>query len=166
MAKQVFDYFLGAGQDVALFLISMIPLIELRGSIPLGAMLDMPWYTVFFISLIGNLLPIPFIILFVRPIFDWLKKTRLFHGLATKLENKLLSKADRVTRYEVIGLMIFVAVPLPGTGAWSGAGIAALLGMRLRPALLSIAAGVVIAGIIMTLASYGAVGMFTALGGH
>lgn len=159
MIQQVFNYFLGAGREAALFLISMIPLIELRGSIPVGAALGMPWYLVYLISVVGNLLPIPFLILFVRPVFAWLKKTRLFSGLAGWLERKLLSKAGKVTKYEMIGLLLFVAIPLPGTGAWSGAGIAALLDMRLKNALLSIIAGVLIAGVIMTLASYGVVGL-------
>lgn len=163
MIQQVFDFFLGAGREAALFLISMIPLIELRGSIPFGAALGMPWYAVFLISIVGNLLPIPFLILFVRPVFAWLKTTPLLRGLATKLENKLLSKADKVTRYEVIGLALFVAIPLPGTGAWSGAGIAALLGMRLRHALPAIVLGVLVAGVIMTAASYGFVGILSAL---
>lgn len=162
MIQQFFDFFLGAGREAALFLISMIPLIELRGSIPFGAAIGMPWHLVFLISIIGNLLPIPFLILFVRPVFAWLKKTRLCRGLATKLENKLMSKADKVTRYEVIGLALFVAIPLPGTGAWSGAGIAALLGMRLRHALPAIVIGVLVAGVIMTAASYGVVGMLSA----
>lgn len=161
MIEQFFDLFLGAGREAALFLISMIPLIELRGSIPFGAALGMPWHVVFFISIVGNLLPIPFLILFVRPVFAWLKRTPLFNGLATKLENKLLRKADKVTRYEVIGLALFVAIPLPGTGAWSGAGIAALLGMRLRHALPAIAVGVLAAGVIMTAASYGVMGMLS-----
>ncbi len=162
MLEQIFQFFLGAGQEAALFIISMIPLIELRGSIPLGAALGMPWYMVFLISVIGNLLPIPFLILFVRPVFAWLKRRSLFSCLVARLENKLISKAGKVTQYEVIGLTLFVAIPLPGTGAWSGAGIAALLGMRLRHALPSIVAGVFIAGCIMTAASYGIASIFSA----
>ena len=159
LIQQIFDFLAVAGQEVALFLVSMIPLIELRGSIPLGAALGMSWQSVFLISVIGNLIPVPFIILLVRPIFRWLKTTRIFSGFTTRIENRLLSKADKVTRYEVIGLCLFVAVPLPGTGAWSGAGIAALLGMRMRPALLSISCGVLIAGVIMTVGSYGLLGV-------
>ena len=163
MLEQIFEFFLGAGREAALFIISMIPLIELRGSIPFGAALGMPWYMVFLISVIGNLLPIPFLILFVRPVFAWLKRRSLFSGIVARLENKLISKASKVTQYEVIGLTLFVAIPLPGTGAWSGAGIAALLGRRLRHALPSIAAGVLIAGCIMTAASYGVASIFSAV---
>ncbi len=161
MTEQLFDFFSAAGRETALFLISMVPLIELRGSIPFGAVMGMPWYTVFFISIVGNMLPVPFILWLGRPIFRWLKTTRLLSGLTAKYERRLLSQADKVTRYEAIGLCLFVGVPLPGTGAWSGAAIAALLGMRFWPALLSIFLGVLIAGVIMTLGAYGVVGIFS-----
>ena len=141
----------------------MVPLIELRGSIPLGAALGMPWYTVLVISLIGNLIPVPFIIWFGRPLFKWLKQTKLLSGITHKVETRLMKKADKVTKYELIGLCLFVAVPLPGTGAGSGAAIAALLGMRMLPSFISIALGVVIAGVIMTLGSYGVLGAISLL---
>lgn len=159
LTQQIFDYFLGAGRETALFFISMVPLIELRGSVPFGAALGMEWYWVYLISVIGNLLPIPFILLFLRPVIRWLKTTKLLSGIVTRFEAKMIKKADKVTKYEVIGLALFVAVPLPGTGAWSGAAIAALLGMRLKMAMLSISVGVLTAGAIMTIASYGVVNM-------
>lgn len=161
--QQLFDFFLGAGKEAALFIISMIPIVELRGAIPFGAALGMPVHQVFFLAVLGNLLPVPFIILFVRPVFNWLKTTRLLSGFANWLENKILSKADKVTRYEMLGLLLFVAIPLPGTGAWTGAGIAALLNMRMKHAFISIFAGVLVAGVIMTILSYGVVGIFSAL---
>lgn len=161
--QQLFDFFLGAGKEAALFIISMIPIVELRGAIPFGAALGMPIYQVFSLAVLGNLLPVPFIILFVRPVFNWLKTTRLLSRFANWLETKILSKADKVTRYEMLGLLLFVAIPLPGTGAWTGAGIAALLGMRMKHAFISICAGVLIAGVIMTILSYGVVGIFSAL---
>ena len=125
LTQQLFEFLSGAGRELALFLVSMVPLIELRGSIPLGALFGMDWPTVFVISVVGNLLPVPFIVLFGRPLFRWLKSTRLLSGLSTRIENRLMAKSDKVTRYESIGLCLFVAVPLPGTGAWSGAAIAA-----------------------------------------
>ena len=143
--QQIFDFFSGAGREVALLIVSMTPLIELRGSIPLGAALGMEWPVVFLISVVGNLLPVPFIVLFGRPLFKWLK-------------SKLMSKADKVTRYETIGLCLFVGIPLPGTGAWSGAALAALLGLRMKNALLAITGGVLIAGVIMTAGAYGLLG--------
>lgn len=161
MVQQLFDFLSVAGRELALFIVSMVPLIELRGSIPLGAAFGMDWHIVFLISVIGNLLPVPFIIWFGRPLFGWLKTTRLLSGITKKYEAALMKKADKVTRYEAIGLCLFVGVPLPGTGAWSGAAIAALLNMRMKPALLSIAGGVLIAGVIMTVGSYGLLGFLS-----
>lgn len=120
LMQQLFDFLSAAGREVALFIVSMVPLIELRGSIPLGAALGMPWYTVFLISIVGNLLPVPFILLLGRPIFQWLKTTRLLSGFAARYEKRLMSKADKVTRYETIGLCMFVGIPVPGTGAGWG----------------------------------------------
>lgn len=161
LTQQLFDFLSGAGKEAALFIVSMIPLIELRGAVPLGALMGMEWWKVFAISVVGNLIPVPFVLLLGRPIFGWLKKTRLLSGFAHWYENKLLSKADKVRRYEAIGLCLFVGIPLPGTGAWSGAVLAALLDLRMRSALLAIAGGVVLAGIIMTLGAYGVVGFFS-----
>ena len=124
LMQQIFDFFSVAGRETALFIVSMIPLIELRGSIPLGAAMGMDWHLVFLISIAGNLLPVPFIVWFGRPLFKWLKSTKLLSGVTNWYEQKLLQKADKVTRYEAIGLCLFVGVPLPGTGAWSGAAIA------------------------------------------
>ena len=161
LTQQLFDFLSGAGKEAALFIVSMIPLIELRGAVPLGALMGMEWWKVFAISVVGNLIPVPFVLLLGRPIFGWLKKTRLLSGFAHGYENKLLSKADKVRRYEAIGLCLFVGIPLPGTGAWSGAVLAALLDLRMRSALLAITGGVVLAGVIMTLGAYGVVGFFS-----
>lgn len=137
------------------FFLSMLPLVELRGSILMGAGLDLPWVGNFIVSVIGNMLPIPFILLFIRKILAWMHTTKHFHKIAEWLENKAHSKSDQVLRYASLGLMLFVAIPLPGTGAWTGALIAALLDMRMKYALPSIFVGVVIAAFIMSGASYG-----------
>ena len=163
LIQQIFDFLAVAGKEAALFIVSMIPLIELRGSVPLGAALGMPWYTVFLISVVGNMVPVPFAILLGRPVFKWLKSTRLFSSIAQKYEQHLLAKADKVVKYESIGLCLFVGVPLPGTGAWSGAVLAALLGLPMKNALLAIAGGVLIAGALMTAGSYGVVGILSLL---
>lgn len=155
--QAIFDFFSFLGHEASLLLVSMVPLIELRGSIPLGAAMGMPWLTVFLVSVLGNMLPVPLIILFGRQLLKWLKKVRIFSKLAHKIEDKLMIKSQKVTKYAVLGLCIFVAIPLPGTGAWSGAAIAALLDMQMSRALPSILLGVLIAGILMTLASYGVV---------
>lgn len=163
MIQSLFDWLLGAGREAAVFFISMIPLVELRLAVPLGIAAGMPWLETLVIALIGNILPIPFIILFAEKLLDWLSSLPPFSKLAKWYMAKLDSKKDKVTKYARIGLFLFVAVPLPGTGAWSGAAIASILKMPVRKAFVSIALGVVAAGIIMTVVSQGAVkfaGMF------
>ena len=137
------------------FFCSMVPLIELRGSILIGAGLGLPWYSAFIISVIGNILPVPFILLFIRRILAWMHTTKHFHKVAEWLEKKAHNKSDKVLRYTSLGLVIFVGLPLPGTGAWTGALIAALLDMRMKYSLPAIALGVVIAGFIVTGIAYG-----------
>ena len=160
-----FEWLTGAGVETALFLISMLPLVELRGAVPLGIAAGMPWAEVLAISILGNLLPIPFVILFAERLLDWLATLPLFRKPAAWYREKLDSKKGQVTRYARWGLFIFVAIPLPGTGAWSGAAIAALLKMRPGRAFISIACGVVAAGLIMTVASSGVLGIFGAVTG-
>ena len=141
--------------EIKLIIISMLPIIELRGAIPVGVLLGMPPIESFLISIVGNLIPIPFVILLGRPIFNWLKKTKLFAGLMEKLEKRIEKKADSVMKKAALGLYIFVAIPLPGTGAWTGALIASMFDMRFKYALPAIVLGVLTAGIIMTVGSYG-----------
>ncbi len=158
--QRIFDVFLFGGKDFALFIISMIPFIELRGSIIFGAAMGIPWQHAFLVSFLGNILPVPFLILLAQPIFAWLKTTRLLAGFTQKVEDRLMKKADKVTvqKYSAVGLFLFVAIPLPGTGAWSGSLIAALLDVKMRYALPAVIAGVFAAGVIMTVASYGLLG--------
>ena len=158
--QRIFDFFLFGGRDFALFIISMLPFIELRGSIIFGAAIGIPWQHAFLVSFLGNILPVPFLILLARPIFTWLKTTRLLAGFTQKVEDRLMKKADKVTvqKFSAVGLFLFVAVPLPGTGAWSGSLIAALLDIKMRYALPAVIAGVFAAGVIMTVASYGLLG--------
>ena len=141
--------------EIKLIIISMLPIIELRGAIPVGVLLGLPPIESFLISIVGNLIPIPFVILLGRPIFNWLKKTKLFAGLMEKLEKRIEKKADSVMKKAALGLYIFVAIPLPGTGAWTGALIASMFDMRFKYALPAIVLGVLTAGIIMTVGSYG-----------
>ncbi len=157
----LFNFFSFGGTTFALFIISMIPIVELRGAVILGAALQMDWSLVFIVCVIGNILPIPFILAFGKKLIHWLKTLPLFKGLTTRYETRLLSKAHQVEKYSAIGLCLFVAIPLPGTGAWSGAILAALLDMRIRHALPAIALGVVIAGVIMTIGSYGLFSIFS-----
>ena len=149
------------GKYLATLIISMIPVIELRGAIPIGVGLGLSHAEAMGISIIGNMLPVPFIILFIRPIFRWMtRKNGKLARLAEKLEAKAEGKWDKIHRYQFFALTIFVAIPLPGTGAWSGALIAAVMNMRLRNALPSILLGVLIAGILVSGITYGFTSIF------
>jgi len=140
------------------FAMSMLPVVELRGSIPLGAGLDLPWYLNYMISVIGNFLPIPFILLFIRQILHWMQGTKHLSKIANWLEDKAHRCSTKVLKYASLGLFLFVAVPLPGTGAWTGALVASVLDMRMKYALPSIFGGVLVAGFIMSGISYGFLG--------
>ncbi|MDR3207169.1 MAG: small multi-drug export protein [Oscillospiraceae bacterium] len=143
------------GQFVMTFFVSMIPIIELRGAIPIAAAAGLPWHLAFIAAVLGNMLPVPFIVVYARRVFKWLKDHNRLAGMVYSLEKRALNKAGSVSKYEIIGLFIFVAIPLPGTGAWTGALIAAMLNMRLKNALISAAAGVVTAAAAVCLLSYG-----------
>lgn len=140
------------------FGISILPVIELRGAIPAGAAMGLPFWAVFLCAILGNLLPVPFILIFIEKILLFMKEHNIFPKLVHWLEEKAQKGAARVENYALLGLSLFVAVPLPGTGAWTGALVAALFHMEKRRAMLSITLGVLFAGVIMTLASYGVVG--------
>ena len=142
-------------------LLSMVPVLELRGAIPIGVANGLNIWVAIGVSIIGNLLPVPFIILFIRKIFSWLRKlSKRLDGLVTRLERRAAKKTDVVLRYAFWGLVVLVAIPLPGTGAWTGALVAAMLDMRLKRAFPAIALGVVIAGIIVAFVTYGAGALF------
>lgn len=136
--------------------IAALPVLELRGAIPYGVANGLPYFGVLAVSVIGNMLPVPFIILFVRKIFDWMKKkSKFLAGIAEKLEKRAENKMDVIEKYEMLGLFILVAIPLPGTGAWTGSLISTLLGLRLKNAFPMILLGVLTAGVIMMIISYG-----------
>ena len=140
------------GRVFVTFVIAMVPVIELRGAIPVGVFtFGLPPLAAAAIAALGNIVPVPFIILFVRKVFTWMKKIGGVLGkIATKLETRAQNKSAALQKGEFWGLMIFVAMPLPGTGAWTGALIAAMLDMRMKRALPSIVLGVIIAGILVT----------------
>lgn len=136
--------------------IAALPVLELRGAIPYGVANGLPYFGVLAVSVIGNMLPVPFIILFVRKVFAWMKKkSKFLAGIAEKLEKRAENKMDVIEKYEMLGLFILVAIPLPGTGAWTGSLISALLGLRLKNAFPMILLGVLTAGVIMMIISYG-----------
>lgn len=145
-----------SGEFVLTALVSMLPVVELRGGIPFGVGIGLPLYLAVIASIIGNMIPVPFLILFTRRVFAWLRlhMPRL-DGLITGLEARAESKRELVQRYKFWGLLVLVAVPLPGTGAWTGALVATVLDLRLKSALPAIFGGVLVAGAIVTLVTLG-----------
>ena len=150
----------GLPAELIVFIISMFPILECRGGIlAAGVLNEMPgvdiniwWATL--IAIVGNLLPIPFIFLFIEKIFSLLRKTKL-GMLVDKIEAKAMKKSERITKYKRWGLLLFVGIPLPGTGAWTGALIAVLLKLNLKDSVISIFLGVLMATGIMSIISYG-----------
>lgn len=149
-----------AAEEIIVFIVSMMPILELRGGLLAAgpAFLDIPVATAIPICVIGNLLPIPFILLLIKPIFRWLRGTKLFKPMVEKLEAKAMGKSDQIAKYEFWGLVLFVGIPLPGTGAWTGSLIAALLDMDWKKAFLAVILGVCIAAVIMYILSYVLIG--------
>ena len=149
---EIFQFLTATTTGKCLFtmLVSMIPIIELRGGLPFGVALGLPYYLAFPAAVIGNLIPAPFIIVYIRRIFALMRKylPRL-NGLVDKLEKKAHLKGKKVQKYQYLGLWLFVAIPLPGTGAWTGSLAAAFLGMRLKKAMPAVVLGVLTAGCIM-----------------
>lgn len=147
-------------KEAVVFLISMVPILELRGGLLVAspAVLDVPITTAIPLCIIGNIIPIPFILLFIRQIFKWMKKVGLFRTFVEKLEKRAMSKSDSIKKYEFWGLVLFVGIPLPGTGAWTGSLIAALLEIDVKKAVLAELLGIAIATIIMSFLSYGLLG--------
>lgn len=144
------------GNILMTFLISMVPVLELRGAIPLAVAAGLDIRIALAVAIVGNLLPVPFIIIFIRKIFKWMQSRSQWLGdIVRRMEAKADAKKDQVLRYEFWGLMILVAIPLPGTGAWTGALVAAMLDMQLKRAFPAILVGVVVAGLIVTVATYG-----------
>ena len=143
------------GKELLIFIISLFPILELRGGLIAAALLDVNPIISFIICYIGNILPVPFILKFITPLFDRLKKTKLLKGLVLKLEKKANKKKDQIEKYKYWGLLFFVGIPLPGTGAWTGSIIACMLDMDKKKTFLTVMAGVLMAGIIMMILSFG-----------
>lgn len=148
---------MGTGELLATFLVSMLPVVELRGAIPIGVGLGLPLWQAVLVSIVGNILPAPFIIAFVRTVLDWLRgRSDRARRVAEWLEAKGSSKkAEQIRQGQFWGLLFFVGIPLPGTGAWTGALIAALLNMRMKRALPPIILGVLLAAVLVSLATTG-----------
>ena len=146
-------------KEVIVFLISMIPILELRGALLVaGPILGVKVSTAIPLCIIGNIIPVPFILLLITPIFNWLKQTKTFRPMVEKMEARALSKREQVEKYEFWGLVLFVGIPLPGTGAWTGSLLAALLGMKFKKAFPAVLLGIALASVIMSIVSYGLLG--------
>lgn len=145
----------GMPPQLAVTIISMLPVIELRGGIPFARLLKLPLEQAIGFSILGNVLPIPFILLFINKIFDWLRPTKHFGKLVKKLEDRAMSKSGSVSKAEFWGLVAFVGIPLPGTGGWTGALVASLLKVDFKKAFLAILLGIAVAATIMGFISYG-----------
>ena len=145
-------------KEAVVFIISMIPILELRGGLIVSKLLEVPITTAIPLCIIGIIIPIPFFLVFIKQIFIWMKKFRLFRGLVEKLEAKAMGKSDNIRKYEFWGLVLFVGIPLPGTGAWTGSLIAALLDVDFKKAVLAELLGIAIATVIMSIFSYGLLG--------
>ena len=162
MVNDLVNFFInifgGLNKNIVVFLISCMPILELRGGLIAASLLKLSPITSFIICFIGNILPIPFILYFITPIFDKLKKTKFLNKFVTKLENKANSKKDKIEKSEFIGLLLFVGIPLPGTGAWTGTLIASMINMDKKKAMIASILGVLLAGIIMMIFSYGILG--------
>ena len=137
------------------FIISMIPILELRGGLLAAALLGVDIFIAIPMCVLGNLIPIPFILWFITPVFNWLKKAKIFRPMVEKLESKAANKSKKLEKGYFWGLTLFVGIPLPGTGAWTGALVAALLNMPKKKSVPAILLGIVIATVIMSLVSYG-----------
>ncbi|MCD7947136.1 MAG: small multi-drug export protein [Oscillospiraceae bacterium] len=139
------------GHMIFTVLVSMLPVVELRGGVPFGTALGLHPVVALLCALVGNMIPVPFIVVYIRRIFAWIcKKIPKLGNLVARLERKAHAKGRTVNRYKYLGLLILVAIPLPGTGAWTGALVAAFLDMPLRKAIPTIFCGVLIAGVIIT----------------
>ena len=145
------------------FIVSMVPLIELRGGLIAAAALGVDILVAVPLCIAGNLLPVPFILWLITPIFNALKRTRLFRPMVEKLEKRAMNKSDKMEKGYFWGLALFVGIPLPGTGAWTGALIASLLNIPFKKAFPAILLGILIATVIMALVSYGLLGAIISL---
>lgn len=146
------------GKMLITFIMAMVPVVELRGAIPVGVGYGLDLWLSIVLSILGNMLPVPFIMLFIRRIFKWMRKVnKRFAHIVDKMEAKAAKHQDKVTKYGFWGLFILVAIPLPGTGAWTGALVAAMLEIRLKTAIPAIFLGVIGAALIVSVVTYGVV---------
>lgn len=158
LVESLINIFGGLGKEVVVFIISMLPLLELRGGLLAASILNVNFISGYIISILGNMVPIPLLLLFLEKVLNSLSRYKVTKKVVNKIEDKILSKKEQIEKYGYIGLMLFVGVPLPGTGAWTGAGLAVLLNMDKKKSFIYITLGVILASIIMSIISYGILG--------
>lgn len=164
MGEIISKFFLEiVGEELCVFFCSMLPIIELRGAIPLAFGLGLPWWQAYLIAVLGNLLPVPFILLLINIVIKWManSKVKFFNKFANFLLAKVEKNRERIEKYSFWGLCLFVAIPLPVTGAWTGSLVAAVVGMKPWKAFVSALLGVLLAGAIVTLIVYGGIGFLS-----
>lgn len=155
LASTLAELFKGGGKEVAIFIISLLPILELRGGLIAARILGVEFIKAFIICYIANILPVPFILLFINYLFNKMSKWKPTKKIVDWLSNKTLKKKEQIDKYGYFGLFLFVGIPLPGTGAWTGSLLAILLNLDKKKSFITIAIGVLAAGIIMSLLSYG-----------
>ena len=164
MGNAISNFFLNiVGEELCVFFCSMLPIIELRGAIPMAFAFGLSWWQAYLIAVVGNLLPVPFILLLINIVIKWManSKVKFFNKIANYLLEKVEKNRARIEKYSFWGLCLFVAIPLPATGAWTGSLVAAVIGMKPWKAFLSALIGVLVAGIVVTLIVYGGIGFLT-----
>ena len=157
MREAIADFFLNkVGRELCVFFCSLIPVIECRGAVPLGCGMGLPWWQTFLLAVAGNLLPVPFILLLIRAILKWMANSRIkfFNRIAAWLNRKVEKHKGKIEKYSYWGVVLFVAIPIPGTGAWTGSLIAGVLELDFKKSMLAATLGVLIATTIMTILSY------------
>ena len=150
--------FSGINKSVVIFIISLMPILELRGGLLAATLLKVPYLRALIICVIGNILPIPFVLLLLEMVFKWMEKWKITKKIVDWLIKKGNSKRSQIDKYGYLGLVLFVGIPLPGTGAWTGSLVAVLLGLDKKKSFISILIGVMLAAIIMSILSYGILG--------
>lgn len=164
MVEQIVNVFLNIfsgleaipfGKELAVFIISLTPILELRGGLIAAALLDVNPIASYIISIIGNILPVPFILWFINSILNWMRNSEHFSKIANWLDEKVNKHKSQIEKYGFWGLVLFVGIPLPGTGAWTGCLIAAVLNMNKKKAFLAAMLGILMASVIMMILSFG-----------
>ena len=157
MAETLTQFFqsLGLSNEAVIFIISMLPVVELRGGIIMAALLGMKWYVAVPLCILGNLLPLPFVLKFIRRFLDFLKKSKFLKRIIEWFENRTQNKGKNIQNGWLAGLILFVGIPLPGTGAWTGSLAADLFHIDFKKSMLAVVLGVLIAAAIVTVICYG-----------